>query len=70
MTPDQSDRLLFSTIHWVMAHDGAQSLPATAQAVHDWAPGKWQFTDSQIELASQRLQAEGWLQTATPTTTL
>ncbi len=61
---------LLSTVHWVMAHDGAQSLPAATRAVHDWAPGKWQFTDSQIELASLRLQAEGWLRTATPTTTL
>lgn len=60
---------LLSTVHWVMAHDGAQSLTAVARAVHDWAPGKWQFTDSQIELASLRLQAEGWLRSATSTTT-
>lgn len=61
---------LLSTVHWVMAHDSAQSLPAAARTVHDWAPSNWQFTDSQIELASQRLQAEGWLRRATPTTTL
>lgn len=58
---------LLSTVHWVVAHDGVQSQPAVVQAVHDWAPGKWQFTDAQIELASARLQAEGWLQTAVPT---
>jgi hypothetical protein len=58
---------LLSTVHWVMANDGVQSLPAVARAVHDWAPGKWQFTDAQIELASERLQAEGWLRIAMPT---
>lgn len=58
---------LLSTVHWVMAHDSVQSLPAVAQAVHDWAPGKWQFTAAQIALASERLQAEGWLRMATPT---
>jgi O-acetyl-ADP-ribose deacetylase (regulator of RNase III) len=58
---------LLSTVHWVMAHDGVQSLPAVAQAVHDWGPGKWQFTAAQIALASERLQAEGWLRIATPT---
>lgn len=60
---------LLSTVHWVMAHDGIQPLPAVAQAVYDWAPGKWQFTAAQIELASDRLRADGWLSTAKPTTT-
>ncbi len=58
---------LLSTVHWVIAHDGMPSLPEAARAVHDWAPGKWQFTTAQIELASQRLQAEGWLPTSAPT---
>lgn len=57
---------LLSTVHWVMAHDGVEPLPAVAQAVHDWTPGKWQFTAAQIELASERLQAEGWLRIVTP----
>lgn len=52
---------LLSTVHWAMAHDGVQSLPAVAQAVHDWAPGKWQFTASQITLAAQRLDSQRWL---------
>lgn len=60
---------LLSTVHWVMAHDRVHALPAVAQTVHEWAPGKWQFTDAQIKLASLRLQEEGWLQTATPMTT-
>jgi len=60
---------LLSTVHWVMAHDGVQSLPAVSQAVHDWAPGKWQFTAAQIELASERLQTERWLPPATSTIT-
>lgn len=53
---------LLSTVHWVLAHDGVQSLTEAAKAVHDWAPGKWQFTAAQIELAAQRLYAAGWLQ--------
>lgn len=47
---------------FVMAHDGVQSLPEAVRAVHDWAPGKWQFTDAQIELAAERLHAEGWFE--------
>ncbi|HNS02072.1 MAG TPA: hypothetical protein PKM78_06790 [Anaerolineae bacterium] len=52
---------LLATVHWVMAHDGVPSLPAISQVVHDWAPGKWQFTDAQIGLAADRLHAQGWL---------
>jgi O-acetyl-ADP-ribose deacetylase (regulator of RNase III) len=58
---------LLSTVHWVVARDGVQSLGKVAQAVHSWSPGKWQFTDTQIELASERLQAEGWLRITIPT---
>ena len=56
---------LLSTVHWVMARDGADVLSQVTEAVHGWAPGKWQFTDAQIGLAMERLVAEGWLQTTT-----
>ncbi len=52
---------LLSTAHWVTARDGAHTLAEVAQAVHDWAPGKWQFTTTQIALAAERLRSEGWL---------
>ena len=52
---------LLSTAHWVMARDGVHTLAEVAQAVHDWAPGKWQFTATQIALAAERLRSEGWL---------
>jgi hypothetical protein len=56
---------LLSTVHWVIVHDGVQSLAEVAQAVHEWAPGKWQFTQAQITLAAERLHAYTWL-SATP----
>ncbi len=51
---------LLSTVHWVIARDGVQELADVAAAVHDWAPGKWQFTSSQIALAAERLNTQRW----------
>jgi O-acetyl-ADP-ribose deacetylase (regulator of RNase III) len=52
---------LLSTVHWVIARDGVQALSDVAAAVHDWAPGKWHFTSSQIALAAERLSSQRWL---------
>jgi hypothetical protein len=49
---------LLSTVHWVIARDGVQELTDVAVAVHAWAPGKWQFTSSQIALAAERLSSQ------------
>lgn len=52
---------LLSTVHWVIARDGVQELADVAAAVHAWAPGKWQFTSSQIALAAEQLHSQRWL---------
>jgi O-acetyl-ADP-ribose deacetylase (regulator of RNase III) len=52
---------LLSTVHWVITHDGVRELADVAAAVHAWAPGKWQFTFSQIALAAERLDLQRWL---------
>lgn len=56
---------LLSTVHWVMVRDGVQELVDVAAAVHAWAPGKWQFTSSQIALAAERLSSQRWFQDKT-----
>jgi O-acetyl-ADP-ribose deacetylase (regulator of RNase III) len=50
---------LLATVHWVMAHEGAQG-QMVVDAVHAWSPRKRMFTDQQILLAAERLSAEGW----------
>ena len=45
----------------VIAREGVQTLTGVAAVVHAWAPGKWQFTSSQIALAAERLDAQRWL---------
>ena len=56
---------LLSTVHWVIARDGVQALTDVAAVVHDWAPGKWQFTSSQIALAAERLDSQQWFRDKT-----
>jgi len=51
---------LLATVHAVM-HDNPQAdAPAIEQATYDWGPRKRQFTPGQIQLAAQRLVAQGW----------
>lgn len=51
---------LLATVHAVM-HDNPQAdEPAIEQATYDWGPRKRQFTPGQIQLAAQRLVAQGW----------
>lgn len=51
---------LLTTVHWVMAHEGARDEDVVA-AVHGWNPRKRMFEDEQIQLAVERLRDEGWL---------
>lgn len=52
---------LLATVHWVATEEGASDLNELVSATHDWSARKHQFTPAQIELAADRLRAEGWL---------
>lgn len=52
---------LLATVHWLMTEERFKEPTDLVRAVHEWAPGKRQFTTAQIELASGRLHSEGWL---------
>lgn len=52
---------LLATVHWVVAHDGETNAEAATNAVHAWGARKRQFTPRQINIAFDRLQADGWL---------
>ncbi len=52
---------LLATVHWVATREGASDLNEIAKATHDWNERKLQFTAAQIELATDRLRREGWL---------
>jgi O-acetyl-ADP-ribose deacetylase (regulator of RNase III) len=55
---------LLATVHWVIVNDGVREREQVRQAVHRWGSRKWRFTSAQIDLASERLAAEGWLPVA------
>lgn len=52
---------LLATVHWVATQENAQSDEEILRATYAWAPRKRQFTTAQVRLATERLQAEGWL---------
>ena len=52
---------LLATVHWVIAKDGARTLPETVAKVHDWNERKKQFSERQIEKAQARLFEQGWI---------
>lgn len=51
---------LLSTVHWVVAREGAREEDIVA-AVHRWNTRKRIFADEQIQLTAQRLRDKGWL---------
>lgn len=52
---------LLSTVHWVLAHEGARQLDEVAERVYAWNPRKRQFTNRQINIAASRLLEQGWI---------
>lgn len=52
---------LLTTVHWVVTQEKAQDREDILREIYSWAPRKRQFTAAQIELAAERLEAEGWL---------
>lgn len=53
---------LLSTVHWVVAEEGASSDEEATQAVHTWGPQKQQFTPRQISVAARRLAEAGFIE--------
>jgi O-acetyl-ADP-ribose deacetylase (regulator of RNase III) len=54
---------LLATVHWVATREGAKDPEAIERATHAWSERKRQFTPAQIQLASDRLRVQGWLDT-------
>jgi O-acetyl-ADP-ribose deacetylase (regulator of RNase III) len=52
---------LLATAHWVATKEGARTPDAIADAIHEWAPGKRQFSRPQIALAVERLADGAWV---------
>jgi O-acetyl-ADP-ribose deacetylase (regulator of RNase III) len=52
---------LLSTVHWVVAQEGATTPDGTVAAVHEWSERKLDFTSDQIALAHNVLADKGWL---------
>ncbi len=52
---------LLSTVHWVVAQEGARSAEDAVIKVHAWNERKKQFSSRQIGIAYKTLEVEGWL---------
>jgi O-acetyl-ADP-ribose deacetylase (regulator of RNase III) len=52
---------LLATVHWVINQDGITDADRVAQRVRDWSARKQRFSTRQIDIARERLQAQGWL---------
>lgn len=52
---------LLATVHWVVKHEGVQSLDRVIDQVHGWNDHKKQFTPRQIGIALNTLQQKNWL---------
>jgi hypothetical protein len=53
---------LLATVHWVMQEHGASDAASIEREVYNWGARKSRFSPSQIVLAAERLQTEGWVQ--------
>jgi O-acetyl-ADP-ribose deacetylase (regulator of RNase III) len=51
---------LLSTVHWVMAEEGAVQFEEVLSKIRSWNSRKLKFSDRQIELAFERLKRFGW----------
>jgi O-acetyl-ADP-ribose deacetylase (regulator of RNase III) len=52
---------LLSTVHWVVKHEGANTVDEAASRVHNWNDHKKRFSSRQIEIAYTRLATSGWI---------
>jgi len=52
---------LLSTVHWVMRHEPAHTLPEVVARTYAWGDRKRQFTPRQIGIAADVLAKKGWV---------
>jgi len=52
---------LLATVHWVAAHEGAQTLPDAIDKTYAWNDRKRAFSEKHIAIAWNVLQQKGWL---------
>jgi len=52
---------LLSTVHWVIAREGAGILDDVVARTYAWNPRKRQFTRRQIDIAMRVLREKGWV---------
>ena len=52
---------LLSTVHWVVTHEGAQSVEAVVSGTYAWNERKRRFSPHQTQLALEVLAAKGWV---------
>ena len=52
---------LLASVHWVTEQENAQTLDDVVQSVYSWNEQKRKFTPRQIELATQILNDQNWL---------
>jgi O-acetyl-ADP-ribose deacetylase (regulator of RNase III) len=52
---------LLATVHWVMVHEGADSLEQVVTQTYQWNSRKRQFSRGQIETAMETLRSKNWL---------
>jgi O-acetyl-ADP-ribose deacetylase (regulator of RNase III) len=57
---------LLSTVHWVMAREGATSEEQVMARTYAWADRKQQFSRQQILLARRVLAERGWVESVAP----
>ena len=55
---------LLATVHWVAAHEGAQTLPEAIRKTYAWNERKRVFSEKHIGIAWDVLQQNGWLHSA------
>ena len=55
---------LLATVHWVATHEGANTPEKALERIHAWNERKRHFTQRQVGIAFDTLQAKGWLAAA------
>ncbi len=56
---------LLSTVHWVVAHQGAGSVEEVIARTYDWNERKRRFSERQFRLARDVLTRKGWIPATT-----
>ena len=53
---------LLASVHWVISHEAPKSVDALTEGIYAWNPRKKKFSERQIALAANVLQAQGWFE--------